>query len=107
MNSRWKSLVTMLIACMALRGTVCVASQERDCSQELLVGNWTLISAEDLIDGKWVRSFGDQPRGYFSFSSDGLASVQFMKFPLSNESAPDSNRYLAYFGRYTVDENKC
>ena len=76
------------------------------CGKDALIGNWKLILAEDFIDGKWVRFFGDEPQGYFSFSPDGWASVQFMKFPL-DKSAPGEKSYLAYFGRYSVDQKAC
>jgi hypothetical protein len=70
-----------------------------------LVGTWILTSAEDLIDGKWVHRYGQNPKGYFSFGKDGHVSVQFMKFPREDESSP-SESYLAYFGTYTVDHAK-
>jgi len=47
-----------------------------------LIGTWKLESAEDFLNGQWVKAFGDSPKGYFSFGSDGHVSVQFMKFPL-------------------------
>lgn len=77
------------------------------CSQDQLVGDWKLCSAEDLVNGKWVRSFGDEPVGYFSFSSTGLASVQFMKAPSIANGDNESNSYLAYFGKYSVNEHRC
>jgi hypothetical protein len=78
------------------------------CTRDNLIGTWRLVTAEDFVSGQWVPTFGVNPRGYFSFGSDGSASVQFMKFPIGNSTnANSSGNYLAYFGKYTVDEVNC
>ena len=77
-----------------------------ECARESLLGRWTLVRAEDRVDGKWVKTFGDEPRGYFQFEPDGFVSVQFMQSPLENRVGR-ANAYLGYFGTFTVDEAKC
>lgn len=52
------------------------------CKRQDLIGAWKLASAEDVVNGEWVATFGENPRGYFSFGSDGTASVQFMRYPI-------------------------
>jgi hypothetical protein len=71
-----------------------------------LIGTWRLVSAEDLIEGQWRQTFGDAPKGYYSFDNQGHASVQLMKYPLDPPltGGDPLKGYLAYFGAYTVDE---
>lgn len=104
MTVRWKIYLFATLIVLQHAGH---AASQPECTQENLVGDWQLVSAEDFISGKWVQSFGDKPIGYFSFSKEGFASVQFMKAPLDSENAPSSSSYLAYFGKYSVNQEKC
>jgi len=79
-----------------------------------LLGTWKLQNLEDLVGGEWVQTFGENPAGYFSFDASGCVSVQFRKDrpakayasdePTAAEALETLDGYLAYFGRYTVDE---
>jgi hypothetical protein len=82
-----------------------VASLKQNQLREELLGTWILQLAEDFVDGKWIRKYGDNPRGYFTFTQDGQVSVQFMKFPVDSSNKTDPfGSYLAYFGSFEVDE---
>ena len=80
-----------------------------------IIGTWKLSVLEDLVDNKWTRTFGENPEGYFSFDAAGHVSVQFQKEhgiklfagerPTPDEAKNAYDRYLAYFGTYTVDEH--
>ena len=80
-----------------------------------LIGTWKLIVLEDYVEGKWVRIFGENPVGYFSFDGSGHVSVQFQKEsatklfandePTPEEALNAYQGYLAYFGTYSVDDD--
>jgi hypothetical protein len=83
--------------------------------QKAVAGTWKLISAEDVVDGKWKPyTFGNPPSGYFIYDASGIASVQIMTTPPVTLSDPDDgptpeealdifNGYIAYYGTWTVD----
>jgi hypothetical protein len=87
-----------------------------------LIGTWrfqefTYIDAT----GKWITPYGDHPRGYLTYDPTGHMQVQIMKTPplapfpeVKTPAGPPSAEhaleayiaYVAYFGTYTVDEQK-
>lgn len=84
--------------------------------REAIAGVWKLVSAEDVVDGKWVPfTFGNPPSGYFIYDASGYASVQIMTTPPVTVTEPDSDPpsadealavfkgYIAYYGTWTVD----
>ena len=97
------------------RSAIGTSSKGEDMSKRSqLVGTWKLKVLEDFVEGKWVRTFGENPVGYFSFGADGNVSVQFQKEGATKPFAADQptpdealiayEGYLAYFGRYSVSE---
>lgn len=84
---------------------------------EEFVGAWKLVSWESTrADGTVTRPWGEAPVGLAVFTREGYATAQLMRpgrAPLSAdgssrpsaEAAAEAMRgYVAYFGRYEVDE---
>lgn len=78
-----------------------------------IVGTWRLVTFVNIVDGERVYPFGESPKGYFTYTSDGCVMIQ-----IQNEVPPESWKsletnadgfgdtspwYVGYFGRYTVD----
>ena len=91
---------------------------------DAMIGTWRVVEFADLDkDGKWQYRFGEHPRGYFVYDVTGHVHIQIMKvpalpaFPEANltDGKPPSpehalaayTAYVAYFGTYTVDPEKC
>jgi len=90
---------------------------------DALIGTWRLVEVADLgKDGKWQYRFGEHPQGYFVYDPTGHVHIQIMKDPPlapfpeanlidGNLPSPEHalaaySAYVAYFGAYTVDEEK-
>ena len=84
-----------------------------------LIGVWELVSYVDEQEGRGTRRpLGVNPKGLLIYTSDGFISAQLMKpgrpmFRSHNwhegtpEEYQESGRgYIAYCGRYEVDEEK-
>ena len=90
--------------------------------QKQLIGTWRLVSFEDRKDEKdpnseWTYPYGKNPKGYIVYDETGHVTVQIMrtpppakfasgddKKPTSEEAKAAYEGYVAYFGRYTIDE---
>lgn len=81
------------------------------------VGTWRLFSAEARrADGKVMRVYGENPRGFIIYDAAGNMSVNFMQsdrppFAIADKARSTSEEaksaietYEAYFGTYEVDE---
>jgi hypothetical protein len=90
---------------------------------DALLGTWRLLELADLDnDGKWQHRYGEHPRGYFVYDGTGHVHIQIMKVPplapfpeakldVGKLPTPEHalaaySAYAAYFGTYTVDEQK-
>ena len=84
-----------------------------------LVSSWQLISYEDKDENNnVVFPYGKAPAGLFIYDATGHMSVQIMKTPPPDVVTDDWDRftvqekvalfdgYVAYFGRYEVDERR-
>ena len=84
-----------------------------------LVGVWELVSYVDEQDGRENRyPLGAKPEGFLIYTPDGFVSAQLMKpgramfrshdwLGGTAEEYQESGRgYIAYCGRYEVDEEK-
>lgn len=113
----------LLLIC-ALFGVVASAA---DSQASGLVGTWRLVSFEDVENGKTIYEFGDKPLGLFIYTADGHVAIQIADpanpkcvvpdkrsgpggtvGPAVPTCSPDQalallNRYVAYWGTYTVD----
>lgn len=88
--------------------------------RDRLLGVWELLEVvERPVDGSAVRlPLGERPIGLLVYTADGYMSVQLMRrgrsVPASadtadftlEESAEMAGRYVAYAGRYDVDEGE-
>lgn len=84
-----------------------------------LIGTWQNITYDDRSNEQrsWRHPYGEHPLGYLVYDSAGNMFIQIMKTPLSVlfslskgwEATPDEAKaalkgYIAYFGKYSVDE---
>lgn len=75
--------------------------------QEQMIGTWRLVSRTvRQADGSesFDSKYGPHPVGYISYDRTGYMSVQFMRPDRPKDVTLDG--YEAYFGRYSVDEQK-
>jgi hypothetical protein len=88
--------------------------------QQQLIGTRGVsdIKARAKPEDAWTYPYGDYPKGYFIYGPTGLASIQFMdssllfdKFSSGDDRKPTPaeaktvyDKYVAFFGRYQVDE---
>jgi hypothetical protein len=87
--------------------------------QKQLVGTWRLheVLEREKPEDVWTRPYGDYPQGYFIYDTTRRMSIQIMgsfdpvKFasgddrkPTPEEAKTVYDRYVAYFGRYEIDE---
>lgn len=88
-------------------------------STEQLVGTWQLVSAQyRRANGEVIEIYGEKPMGMLMYDSNRYMAVQIMRRHRPNFAAADRlggtpeqvqaafRGYLAYFGRYTVDETQ-
>jgi hypothetical protein len=103
---------------------VSVASAQHPAEEaHALIGTWRLVEFADLDkDGQWEYKYGEHPRGYIVYDATGHVHIQIMKVPplapfqeakTGNDGTPSADHaiaaytaYAAYFGTYTVDEQK-
>ncbi len=86
--------------------------------QPQLRGTWRLVSYErQAPEGSgWTRPYGDHPKGYIMYDGTGHMMVEFERLPPPRFASGDDWKptpdealtayrgFVAYFGRYTVDE---
>lgn len=85
-----------------------------------LIGTWRLIEFSDLdsATSKWTYRYGENPKGYFTYTKSGIVNLNISTetpLKISEDSAKNYNINLlnwvdhfalGYFGTYTVDFNK-
>lgn len=85
-----------------------------------LVGTWRLIEFSDFdsASSTWTYSYGKNPRGYFTYTQNGIVNLNICSetaLKISKDSARNYNINLlnwldsnavGYFGTYSVDYNK-
>jgi len=85
--------------------------------RDRLIGTWSLVSFEHTDEaGRLVPTYGEKPVGLLMYDALGLMSAQIMdprrpRFASGNRRLASEEElreavagYVAYFGRYTVDE---
>lgn len=88
-------------------------------STEQLVGTWQLVSAQyRRANGEAIEIYGEKPVGILMYDANRYMAVQIMRRNRPNFAAADRlggtpeqiqaafRGYLAYFGRYTIDETQ-
>ncbi len=86
---------------------------------EKFLGTWKLVSAEyRRANGEVIEIYGENPAGLLMYDTDGNMAIQIMnrgrpKFAVADRlgGTPEQIQaafrgYLAYFGTYTVGEEK-
>ena len=82
-----------------------------------LVGTWKLIDYSDFdsVSGKWVHPYGNNPRGYFTYTEGGIVNLNISSekpLHIAEDSAYKhsftlgellDNYAVGYFGTYTID----
>jgi hypothetical protein len=69
-----------------------------------LVGTFELVSLESRrSDGEITHPFGERPIGMFVFDQAGRFSVQLTE----PDRSADQGGYVATFGNYVVDDERC
>jgi hypothetical protein len=105
------ALVALLAGC---------AAESREAPRGLaedIVGTWRLVEYEDRdANGTVVHPYGRTPAGLLIYDAGGRMAVQIMKQPPPDVAGDDWDTftaaekialwdgYVAYFGRYEVDE---
>jgi hypothetical protein len=84
------------------------ANQPAAIKAAALVGTWSLLSVEERhANGQITHSMGRNPRGLLIYDRAGNMSVQIMRDPsFTPRPANPQDGYLAYFGRYGVNERQ-
>lgn len=97
-----------------------INQQENSVKQKQLVGTWRLIefTNRDPANGKWIFPYGENPKGYFTYTKNGIVNLNIsstIPLRISEDSTkkyfPNLYEYLShtalgYFGFYTVDRGK-
>ncbi|MGX7106979.1 lipocalin-like domain-containing protein [Hutsoniella sourekii] len=86
--------------------------------RDKLIGTWRLVSYQTEEDGQIVYPFGEDATGFIMYNPDGYMSAQLQKqgrpayesgdihTGSQEEMAAAAHGYLAYSGRFEVDEAK-
>ncbi|AEA00700.1 MULTISPECIES: lipocalin-like domain-containing protein [Aerococcus] len=86
--------------------------------RDQLIGTWRLLSYETEKDGEKVYPFGEDAKGFIMYNPDGYMSAQLSKVGRTpyesgdihtgtkEEMAEAAHGYMAYSGRFEVDEEK-
>jgi hypothetical protein len=73
-------------------------------AKQQLIGHWKLASAQDVSDSGEARP-SDMQSGRIMYDAVNNMAVQIMRAGGADQSSAPSG-YVAYWGTYTVDENK-
>lgn len=117
---QWLKPFSLLAAIAAAMSAFCSTTAGAMTEADKFVGVWRLVSAEYRgDDGALVESpFGAEPEGMLMYDSFGNMSVQIARknrerFASSDRLGGTSEEiksayesYVAYFGRYSVDERE-
>ena len=84
--------------------------------QNKLAGTWKLIQYIDYdsISGNWINTYGENPKGYFTYTNSGVVNLSISsEIPLSISEDSIYNRQftlgelldksVTYFGKYKID----
>jgi hypothetical protein len=73
--------------------------------RQAILGAWRLVHSKGIDkDGKVSYPFGADAIGYIVYSESGIMAVQISRKIHRGSSIAED--YLAYFGRYEIDEEK-
>ena len=123
MKKYWITLLSILVITAAAAGQNKTKPAKAGKSMNpagQLIGTWRLIEFADLdlTTSTWTYSYGKNPKGYFTYTGNGIVNLNISaETPLiiSEDSARRYNVNLekwvnynsvGYFGTYTVDVNR-
>ena len=126
MNRQFVSLFYLFVMVFPVLSVlnVEVRSQDRDVHSHPLVGTWRLVCDEDIDSlGHSAYPYGNPPLGFFVYDKSGNVFIQISTNPPLSRLAEDSvgtilpgassvqlretlEKYVAYFGTYSVDTLK-
>ena len=122
MNTRIHNLTGILSIAFALISVLLSgmsnAQQQTASLKEQIVGTWSAVSQYVDQDGKKLEPFGSNPKGMVVYDADGrfilvLQHATLPKFASNNRmtGTTEENKAIvqgsiAYFGRYSIDENE-
>ena len=118
-----------IVALIALAGAVfsqnkSLVQPSQSSLQKQLIGTWKLVAFEDRKDkndpnNEWTYSYGKNMKGYIIYDETGHVMIQGMrtppppKFASGEDTKPTPQEalaayegYVAYFGTYTVDQER-
>lgn len=92
----------------------------KEIQSNKLVGTWKIIEYSDLdtLTGKWADRYGQNPRGYFTYTKTGIVNINISTgnpMKISEDSSKNmsvnyfqmyKSNAFGYFGNYTVDWEK-
>jgi hypothetical protein len=97
-------------AILALPLSAGAALAQQASLKDQLVGTWTLVSIADVYEnGKKVNDWGKSVGGAASYDANGRFTYMIIGGNLpdrTNSPRVSSRMVVAYYGRYTVDEEK-
>lgn len=120
-NKKTKIFLAFIAAILFLTASVQAQTKKVNASSSnKLAGTWRLIEFADLdtLTGKWEYSYGKNPRGYFTYTKNGILNLNISTdnpMIFSEDSAKKMNinyfqmiqyNALGYFGTYTIDWEK-
>jgi hypothetical protein len=113
-----KKQIFALAICMLTLSAVAQPNRAANAGSEL-AGSWTLIAADKLLpDGKQVRDYGAEPRGFAVFTADGHYLLEIfrsdrIKFASGDRAKGTPEEYRdavlstsCHFGTYDLDASK-
>ena len=110
--------ITHIIIFLTITGLIACNSDKHvnESLKNNLVGTWRLIEYidYDTVTNKWTNPYGEYPKGYFTYTSNGIVNINgsaekplgipadsIYSKPLSLGAVLDNA--FGYFGTYTVD----
>ena len=97
-----------LAACSMLMISVLLCGADA-LAADSIVGTWKLVRFVNVVDGEEQHPFGREPRGYFTYTAEGVLMIQ-----IQHETPPTTWKsldgafsgntpwYVGYFGRFSV-----
>ena len=111
-----KRHVIILVTVLAMVSCNFEQTKTNGKQKNQLVGTWRLVeySDYDSVAHKWINTYGDHPKGYFTYTSSGIVNLNgSAEKPLV---IPADSEYIkpltlgtildnawGYFGTYTID----
>jgi hypothetical protein len=113
---RKKQLIFLLIVLTLTFSCKPGKKEKNETKTNELAGTWRLVEYSDFdtITKKWMHPYGEHPRGYFTYTKNGIVNLSVSaenSLSISEDSAYTHPMTLgalldnaaSYFGTYTID----